>query len=151
MKGNILNLAILHIMFMIFSLGGVASKTAAGSEFLSAKFIICYGLVLFILFVYAIVWQQMLKRLPLVTAYANKAVTVVWGIIWGCVFFGESVTARKIIGAVIVIVGVCMVVMADNDPAKAEGTAAVAAEPGAGTARGATIGAEGSAGEDEQI
>ena len=115
MKGNILNLTILHIMFMIFSLGGVASKTAANSEFLSAKFIICYGLVLLILFVYAIVWQQMLKRLPLVTAYANKAVTVVWGIIWGWVFFGESVTVRKIIGAVIVIAGVCIVVMADNE------------------------------------
>ncbi len=129
-------------MFMIFSLGGVASKTAAGSEFLSAKFIICYGLVLLILFVYAIVWQQMLKRLPLVTAYANKAITVVWGIIWGYVFFGESVTARKIIGAVIVIAGVCIVVMADNDVADKD--KAIAADASAGETGGYT-------GEDEQI
>ncbi len=138
-------------MFMIFSLGGVASKTAAGSEFLSAKFIICYGLVLFILFVYAIVWQQMLKRLPLVTAYANKAVTVVWGIIWGWVFFGESVTVRKIIGAVIVIAGVCIVVMADNDMTEKNKATAAAAGSGADIPDGATAEAEGFAGEDEQI
>ena len=109
------NLIILHIMFMLFSLGAVASKTAANSEFLSLRFFFFYGIVLGGLFIYAIVWQQMLKRLPLVTAYANKAVTVVWGIIWGRVFFGEAVTVRKIIGAIIVIMGVCIVVMADKD------------------------------------
>ena len=109
------NLIILHIMFMLFSLGAVASKTAANSEFLSLRFFFFYGIVLGGLFIYAIVWQQMLKRLPLVTAYANKAVTVVWGIIWGRVFFGEAVTVRKIIGAIIVITGVCIVVMADKD------------------------------------
>ena len=109
------NLIILHIMFMLFSLGAVASKTAANSEFLSLRFFFFYGIVLGGLFIYAIVWQQMLKRLPLVSAYANKAVTVVWGIIWGRVFFGEAVTVRKIIGAIIVITGVCIVVMADKD------------------------------------
>lgn len=115
MKDKVRNLVILHIMFMIFSLGAVASKTAANSEFLSLRFCFFYGLVLCGLFIYAIVWQQMLKRLPLVTAYANKAVTVVWGIIWGFVFFNEAVTVRKIVGAVIVITGVCIVVMADKD------------------------------------
>lgn len=109
------NLIILHIMFMLFSLGAVASKTAANSEFLSLRFFFFYGIVLVGLAIYAIVWQQMLKRLPLVTAYANKAVTVVWGIIWGRVFFGEAVTPRKVIGAIIVISGVCIVVMADKD------------------------------------
>jgi drug/metabolite transporter (DMT)-like permease len=72
-------------------------------------------MVIFGLFVYALVWQQMLKRLPLVTAYANKAVTVVWGIIWGYVFFGEKVTVNKLIGAVIVIAGVVLVVASDAD------------------------------------
>ena len=114
------NLIILHIMFMLFSLEGVASKTAANSEFLSLKFFFFYGLVLAGLAVYALVWQQMLKRLPLVTAYANKAVTVAWGIVWGYVFFGEAVTVKKIIGAIIVIVGVCIVVIADKDAATEE-------------------------------
>ncbi len=117
-KRKMTDLLILHIMFMVFSLGGVASKTAAGSEFLSFKFILFYGIVLFILFVYAIVWQQMLKGLPLVTAYANKAVTVAWGLIWGYIFFGEGITAKKIIGAAIVITGVIVVVSADDDKSR---------------------------------
>ncbi|MCR4755109.1 MAG: DMT family transporter [Lachnospiraceae bacterium] len=117
------NLIILHIMFMLFSLGAVASKTAANSEFLSPRFLFFYGIVLVGLAIYAIVWQQMLKRLPLVTAYANKAVTVVWGIIWGRVFFGEAVTPRKVIGAIIVISGVCIVVMADKEKDAATETA----------------------------
>ncbi len=112
-KGRVLYLFILHIIFVIFSLLSVCSKTAANQEFLSFKFCLFYGLVIFGLFVYALVWQQMLKKLPLVTAYANKAVTVVWGIIWGYVFFGESITVNKLIGAVIVITGVCIVVAAD--------------------------------------
>ncbi len=112
-KGRLLYLFILHIIFVIFSLLSVCSKTAANQEFLSFKFCLFYGLVIFGLFVYALVWQQMLKKLPLVTAYANKAVTVVWGIIWGYVFFGESITVNKLIGAVIVITGVCIVVAAD--------------------------------------
>ncbi len=126
MKDKVRNLVILHIMFMIFSLGAVASKTAANSEFLSLRFCFFYGLVLGGLFIYAIVWQQMLKRLPLVTAYANKAVTVVWGIIWGFVFFNEAVTVRKIIGAVIVIIGVCIVVTADKDSAGSTDDAVIA-------------------------
>lgn len=115
MNRKVIDLTILHIMFMLFSLGAVASKTAANSEFLSLRFFFFYGIVLGGLAIYAIVWQQMLKRLPLVTAYANKAVTVVWGIIWGYLFFGEEVTIKKVIGAIIVIGGVIIVVMADKD------------------------------------
>lgn len=126
------NLIILHIMFMLFSLEGVASKTAANSEFLSVRFFFFYGLVLAGLAVYAVVWQQMLKRLPLVTAYANKAVTVAWGIVWGYVFFGEAVTVKKIIGAIIVIVGVCIVVIADKDVATEDADTVKAAETDGG-------------------
>lgn len=44
--------------------------------------------------------------MPLNAAFANRAVTVLWGIVWGIIFFGETITAGKIIGAVLVIVGV---------------------------------------------
>ena len=48
------------------------------------------------------------------TAFANKAVTVVWGIIWGAVFFHESITVGKVIGAALVIVGVVIYARADE-------------------------------------
>ena len=55
------------------------------------------------------------KRLPLTTAFANKAVTVVWGIIWGALFFKEPVTIGKIAGAVLVILGVVLYAYADKE------------------------------------
>lgn len=105
---------ILHIELLLFSFGGVCSKMAAGHDFLSFWFIFWYALVILNLGIYAIVWQQIIKHLPLNTAYANKAVTIAWGILWGALFFGEIVTWTKLIGAAIVIVGVIVVVMADE-------------------------------------
>lgn len=110
MSKNTKAIIALNILLWFFSMSGIFSKTAAGEPFLSFKFIICYGGLLFIMFVYAIGWQQIIKRLPLTTAYANRAVTVVWGIIWGVIFFNEKITVGKIIGAVIVIAGVLLYV-----------------------------------------
>lgn len=100
----------LHIIMFIYSAGGICSKLAARQEFLSVKFIMYYGIVLFILFAYAVAWQQILKRLPLVTAYSNKAVTVIWGLVWGAVIFHESISANKIIGSILIIIGVYFMV-----------------------------------------
>lgn len=98
----------LHIMLMIYSLSGICSKKAAGCDFLSISFILYYGCIIGLLGFYAIGWQQIIKRLPLTTAFANKAVTIVWGIIWGAVFFHEPVTLGKVLGAIFVIIGVVL-------------------------------------------
>ncbi len=108
MKGRVKTLFCLHLLLMLYSLEGVCSKLASGEHFFSFKFCICYGIIILLLGVYAIGWQQIIKRLPLTTAYANKAVTVVWGIVWGFLFFSEPVTIGKIVGALLVIVGVVL-------------------------------------------
>ena len=113
-KSKLKVLFLLHIMLMIYSMSGICSKMAAGQPFLSFKFCVYYGLIIILLGFYAVGWQQIIKRLPLTTAFANKAVTVVWGIIWGFVFFQEKVTAGKIIGAVKVITGVVIYARADE-------------------------------------
>lgn len=58
--------------------------------------------------IYAFFWQQVIKRLPLILAYANKAVTVVWGMIWGSILFNEGITVKKVIGALTVIIGIVL-------------------------------------------
>ena len=104
----------LHIILALFSVSAIFSKLAAGEEALSFKWIMYYGVVLFIMFVYALAWQQIIKKMPIVTAYANKAVTVIWGIIWGFLIFKEKITPTKIIGALIIVVGVYLVVSGDE-------------------------------------
>ena len=110
MSKNTKTILALNILLMFFSLGGIFSKLASKQSFLSLEFILCYGALLFIMFVYAIGWQQIIKRLPLTTAYANRAVTIVWGIIWGLLIFNEKLNVGKVIGAVIVIAGVLLYV-----------------------------------------
>lgn len=104
----------LHIILALFSVYAVFSKLAAGEETLSFKWILYYGAALFIMFVYALAWQQIIKYMPIVTAYANKAVTVIWGIVFGVFIFKESITVTKIVGAVIIIIGVYLVVTSDE-------------------------------------
>ena len=110
MNKNTKTILALNVLLMFFSLGGIFSKLASKQPFLSLKFILCYGALLFIMFVYAIGWQQIIKRLPLTMAYANRAITIVWGIIWGLLFFNEKLNLGKVIGAVIVIAGVLLYV-----------------------------------------
>ena len=105
---------ILHLMLMVYSASGIASKLAAKSQFLSFRFCVCYAVIILLLGVYAIGWQQIIKHLPLTTAFSNKAVTVIWGLIWGILFFDEHITVGKIIGALLVIIGVVLFVKADN-------------------------------------
>ena len=110
----------LHIILFIYSFSGVCTKMASKQDFLSLKFCIFYGLMICLLFGYAIVWQQIIKRIPLTGAYASKAVTIVWGIVWGALIFKEWNDASlakifgELIGAAFVIAGVILFSFADN-------------------------------------
>lgn len=106
----------LHVLLLVYSLSGFFSKSAACEPALSFKFVVLYGGMLLILFAYAIGWQQIIKRLPLTLAFANKAITVVWGMVWGVIFFGESISALNAIGAVLVVAGVVLFALADVEP-----------------------------------
>ena len=107
-------LLVLHLILGIYAASSVCSKLAAGQPFLSVPFILLYGGMLAALVAYALGWQQVIKHLPLTTAYANKAVTVVWGILLGFLLFGEAVTHRQVLGAVLIIAGIVLFVRADK-------------------------------------
>ena len=114
MKSSTRWLVILHILLVLFSASSVCSKLA-GQQTTPAGFILCYGTMLLALGIYAIGWQQVIKRLPLTTAYANKAVTVVWGILFGALVFHESITPRKLLAACIIVAGVVLYSTADGE------------------------------------
>lgn len=111
---NLKYIIILNLIIMMYSLGSVCSKTAASKPFLSVEFIVFYGLVLLILGIYAILWQQILKKLPLNVSYASKSVTIIWAIIWGVLIFNETITLKMIIGAAIVFAGIILVVTGEE-------------------------------------
>ena len=58
---------------------------------------------------YAILWQQIIKRFDLSVAYANRSIALLWSMIWAIILFHEKLTALNIIGAVIIIIGTMIV------------------------------------------
>ena len=107
----------LHISLLFSSLSGVCSKMASRytDNIFSLQFIFWFGLVFVIMFGYAIIWQQILKRMPLTVAYANKPVTLIWGIIWGKLIFDEKITWSMILGACIIFAGIYLVTSGDKE------------------------------------
>lgn len=109
---------LLHTILMIYAVGGIFSKKAGMADFLSKEFLVSYMLVFGILLFYAFFWQKILKRLPLTVAMANKSVTVIWGILYGVLFFSEEIRWTNFLGAVFIILGICVVVKADEEGEK---------------------------------
>lgn len=90
------------------------NKLAAGYEILSRQFCFFYGMGLFFLLVYAVLWQQILKCFTLTTAYANRSLVMILTMIWGVLLFKEQITLNMLIGAAIILFGVNLVVKADE-------------------------------------
>ena len=59
--------------------------------------------------IYAIAWQQVIKKFSLSTAYANKSVYLLWSQVWAVIIFHENLSIQNIIGIMVVLVGVWMV------------------------------------------
>lgn len=112
-KDNIKTFVLLHIIFIMYSFCSVFSKLASEQAFMSFCFMFFYGLVLLVLGVYAILWQQVLKKMHLTTAFSNKSIVIIWGMMWGALIFSEVITWHMIVGSIIILVGVVLVV-SDN-------------------------------------
>ena len=108
-KNLIRNVIILQAIILIYTLASVVAKFASGEEFLSFKFILFYGLEIFILGVYAILWQQIIKKFEISIAYANRAMSLLWSLVWAVVFFHENITIKNVIGVIIVVIGTIIV------------------------------------------
>ena len=114
-KINCKNLLSLHFLLFIYSLGALCSKLAAEKPFLSAAFVGLYISLLLILFIYAVFWQQLLKKIPLTTAFANRAAVVVWSMVWGRLFFSEKITWQMIAAVFLIFIGITTVVSEKNE------------------------------------
>ncbi|MDE6974653.1 MAG: transporter [Lachnospiraceae bacterium] len=100
------DILMLQAVFMIYSISSVVSKFASGKEVFSFEFTLFYGLDVIVLGIYALLWQQVIKKFELSIAYANKAITLLWALVWGIVIFHEQITVGKVIGILLVMAGI---------------------------------------------
>lgn len=103
----------IQAIICFFSVINILSKYASGFDFLSFKFFFAYAGILFCFLIYAFFWQKLLKKHSLFKVYSNRALLVVYALIWGVVLFLEKITLFNIIGVVIIVAGI-MVVFSDD-------------------------------------
>ncbi|MCI8314317.1 MAG: EamA family transporter [Lachnospiraceae bacterium] len=103
------NIILLQAVIVIYTISGVMSKEASKSQGNLIRFLFFFGMEFVILAVYAVLWQQIIKRFELSVAYANRSMAVVWSMVWAVVFFHDTITLQNIVGVLLVVVGMLIV------------------------------------------
>ncbi len=109
-----LDIFLLEVSVMVYSLSTVAANMASKQDFLSLGYIMFFGLEFVILGIYAIMWQQIIKKFQLSIAYANKSMTLAWSMLWNFLIFSQGITPGKVFGVLLVMAGVIVMNMGEG-------------------------------------
>ena len=94
---------------ILYSFADIAAKLASRHAFLSAGYLLWLGAELLVLGLYALCWQQIIKRVDISVAYSNRAAAIVWTMLWAALLFRETITPKNLIGVGILFAGIWMV------------------------------------------
>ena len=105
---HIRHIASLIAINLLYACVTIFTKFAAQQEFMSLTY--CLGLAgaIGVMGIYAICWQQILKRIDLCTAYMFKGTSLIFVMLLAYAIFGEAITPMNIIGATIIIIGIAL-------------------------------------------
>lgn len=106
--GNYSRYAILYLAYFVYSVSAVCAKYAAKQTSIKGVAVFMF-LEFACLGVYALIYQQALKRFPLSVALSNKGITVILTLIWAVLLFHEQINAFNILGSASIIAGICLV------------------------------------------
>lgn len=107
-KEKIINYVLLYAGFLVYSLVSVLAKCASKQSNFTMMCFFLFGEI-FVLGIYAVLWQQALKKFPLVVAMSNKGVTVIFSLIWSALLFQEEISTVNIVGSLMILFGIWMV------------------------------------------
>ena len=72
------------------------------------KLIVLLALMLLLLGIYAVIWQQLIKRSKIALIYANKSSYLFWTQLAAVFVFGETVSLCNIAGIAIIFIGIIL-------------------------------------------
>ena len=105
---------LMYAAFFIYSLSMIFLKLASKQAFLSARDIFCFAGAVIVLGIYALLWQQVLKNIPLSVAMSNKPVALVFSLAWAFFLFEEKMSVKTIVGVAFILVGIVAVGVDDR-------------------------------------
>ncbi len=106
---------LMYASFFIYSLSGIFSKQASKYEIFSIQYILYFCGIILILCIYALLWQQVLKKVPLSIAMANKPIVLIFSFIWAIVLFKEAISVKTLIGGIFICLGVFVIGKTDRE------------------------------------
>lgn len=108
-KVTLLSVLVIQAAVIVYTGSGICSKMTSKYEMLSFGWLLWIFLEVVCLGVYAIFWQQIIKRFDLSVAYANRALAIFWSTLWAMILFHEQITPGNLIGVVIIFAGIMLV------------------------------------------
>lgn len=93
---------------LVYACTYICMKMASRNVFLSMPYILWFLGAVCIMGIYAVLWQQILARTPLSTAYMFKGTSLIFVLLLSALLFGETITLTNIIGAIIIVFGIIL-------------------------------------------
>ena len=100
-------IVLLSINFL-YACVSLLTKYASQQEFMSWNYMLGLIGAIGVMGLYAILWQQVLKRVELSMAYMFKGTSIVFVMLLAYILFCEQITWNNIIGAIIIISGIVL-------------------------------------------
>ena len=117
-SNRITNIILLQAIVIIYTINSIIAKFATGADVFSFKFFLYYGAEILVLGIYAICWQQMIKRFDLSVAYANRSMAILWTALWSIIIFKETLSLKQVIGILLVLIGTIVVNLKTGEEAQ---------------------------------
>ena len=96
----------LIVVNLVYACTAIFTKSASQHHFLSLPYILWLVCAVGVMGAYALLWQQVIKRMPIAEAYMFKGTSLIFVLLLSALIFGEAITLSNIIGAVVIIVGI---------------------------------------------
>ena len=93
---------------LLYASVSIFTKLASQQEFMSWNFMLGVMDAVGVMGLYAVLWQQVLKRIELSVAYMFKGTSLIFVMLLAYVLFGEQITWNNVLGAIIIIVGIVL-------------------------------------------
>lgn len=106
-KKGLMWLALIAIN-LVYACTYICMKMASAHASLSGPYLVWILGAIGVMGIYAVLWQQILARTPLSTAYMYKGTSLVFVLLFSALLFGESITITNVIGSTIIVAGIIL-------------------------------------------
>lgn len=93
---------------LIYACTYICMKMASPHEFLSVPYILWMLGAIGVMGLYAVLWQQILTRIPLSTAYMFKGTSLIFVLLLSAWLFHEGISWQNVLGSIIIVSGIIL-------------------------------------------